>query len=472
MRRRRLGPSCCCPARTQFGVRFLAGGLLCHFCAVLAKWLWGEFGCVRVSFASWEDNYHRRLWDLNRPPLRSLACSFLSAVLIGECMPLLASTEDHVQQAVQRATAYLIQTQARNGTWTSEPGHVLGETALAGLALLAGGKPVDHPAVSAAAIATRELSVDDWNTYDTALAIMFLDSMALPDDRGLLGRLGQRLVCGQSEGGAWTYSLQQGGLGGDNSNTQFAALASWVSRRHGVRDDARIQRLGQYLRNTFDPSVGGWGYMPGGDATPTMTCAGLVGIAIARGADVRRPSKGETAVSKQAAAKDPVAKRALEALGYELKKAERDRTAGINSDLYFFWSLERVGVVYDVKHIGGVDWYRWGSERLIAGQSSNGEWRGASSSKGWAYDGSIGTSFGILFLSKANVAADLTATVGSGEGVGEPAVGLGGGTSIIGRPTDGIAPPLSVPPTSNSKRGPGPRIPPSMPSVGPGVLDP
>ena len=141
------------------------------------------------------------------------------------------------------------------------------------------------------------------------------------------------------------------------------------------------------------------------------------------------------------AANDPMAKRALSALGNELALANRDQSAPINSDLYFFWSLELVGVIYDVKDIGGVDWYQWGSSRLLRGQLPSGEWRGVSS-KGWSLDESVGTSFGVLFLSRANVAADLSAAVGSGGGVGEPPPGLGGGSEMIRRSTPNEAPPV------------------------------
>ena len=398
------------------------------------------------------------------------------ACLIACWLAVSAVADDRVRQAIDRATGYLIQTQQQDGTWNSMASHELGETSLAGMALLAGGKPANEPAVLAAATAVRERAADDWTTYDTALAIMFLDRLGLPRDSELLGRLGQRLAGGQGGNGAWTYELQRGGgLGGDNSNTQFAALASWVSRRHGIGNDAMLQRLDQYFRNSFDQSIGGWGYSPGFGATPTMTCAGLVGIAVPKGANGRRPAAGDGGRRGPAAANDPMAKRALEALGIELKNADKDKSAGINSDLYFFWSLERVGVIYDVKDIGGVDWYRWGSRRLVDGQSPNGEWRGTSSSKGWPFEQAVGTSFGILFLSRANVAADLTAAIGSGDGVGEPPPGLGGGVPIIGRPVDSDTPPPAVSPTAEpTKRRPAapPKNPPPKPAPGPGVLDP
>lgn len=392
---------------------------------------------------------------------------------------------DKIRQAIVRGMDYLLAIQAADGTWDSS-GHSLGETALAGLAIVAGGQAIDSPKVAAAAKAVRRLAAIDTSTYDTALAIMFLDRLGASSDAGLLQRLGRRLTEGQCVSGAWTYGLGSGcGHGGDNSNTQFAALAAWVSRRHGIANSAGLQRLDQYFRGSFDESAGGWEYLGRGGASPTMTCAGLVGIAIHRGAEQQRLSSGKSsgkpaggrgqpnAGANDRAADDPMAKRALTALGHEMRLADRNSSAPLNSDLYFFWSLERVAVIYDLREIGGVDWYQWGAKRLVRGQAPNGEWQGRSCTKGWAFDESVGTSFGILFLSRANVAGDLTAEVGSGGGVGEAPPGLDGGSEIMrrGTPDDtALPPPAAQAPRRNDR--PTPKKQASKPEVGPGVLDP
>jgi len=395
-----------------------------------------------------------------------------------------------IKVAISRGVDYLAHSQSPSGAWNSF-GHELGETALAGMAILAGGEDAYRANLDAAAAAVRRLAETDTSTYDTSLAIMFLDRLGRPQDAQLLHELGIRLVAGQCRDGSWSYTVPTqvtgassqpvGRASGDNSNTQFAALAVWISRRHGLANDVALQRLDQYFRGGFNNSAGGWPYVAGlGNATPTMTCAGLVGLATHRGAEQQRlaaeasrsrptgPAAAGPGKLGGAAANDPVAKRALEALGQELQKANRDRTAGINTDLYFFWSLERVGVIYDIREIGGVDWYRWGSKRLINGQSSDGEWKGMGS-KGWSFEKNVGTSFAILFLSRANVAADLTAEVGSGGGVGAVPPGLGGGSQLLRRGGDD-PPPLPAQTPSPAGR---PRVTPEKkPQVGPAVLDP
>ena len=71
---------------------------------------------------------------------------------------------------------------------------------------------------------------------------------------------------------------------------------------------------------------------------------------------------------------------------------------------YFFWSLERVGVILDQDKIGGHDWYAWGSEILVANQGGDGSWHGE-------YPPAVDTCFALLFLKRSNVARDLTSAL-------------------------------------------------------------
>ena len=409
----------------------------------------------------------------------------VAASVVGDSTAFGLQPPNMVAGAIGKAAAYLVSLQGADGTWDDRTGHGLGQTALATLALLSAGWPADNRSIQAAAHAMRERAIGNSNTYDIALVIMALDRLGNPRDADLLRTLGTRLSTGQCAHGAWSYTVDRGCGGGDNSNTQFAALAAWVSRRHGVENDAAMRRLDSYFRTSFDNPGRGWGYTPGSPPTPTMTCAGLVGIAIQRGAQQQRdrdapqgsPGGGRPTQGgprQPAIADDPFAKRALEALGEELKMADRNGAAPLNGDLYFFWSLERVAVIYDVRRIGGIDWYEWGSRRLLHGQSPSGEWQGRSGTKGWPFDKAVGTSFGILFLCRANVAEDLTASVGEGGGggVGKPLPGGGGGSQTFRRASDLDAAPASTdrpssPPTGNSRRPP-----PAKPSPKPGTLNP
>lgn len=364
----------------------------------------------------------------------------------------------HIKPAVERGVGYLRKNQQADGGWTSwGRGHETGETALAGMALLAAGLPATDPAVQGAGRFVRQQVARDSATYNISLAVMFLDGLGEAGDEPLLQRLSGSLAVGQCQDGSWSYTVPidggggQRGLAGDNSNTQFAALAAWIGRQHGSDNDLAIQGVDGYFRRTFNANVGGWGYSGFGNPTPSMTCAGLVAIATQRAAEQQRigrvgrespgqPSRSTPGRNRRPAADDPVARVALMAIGRELQQADRFPAADINHDLYFFWSLERVGVIYGLDSVGGVDWYRWGANRLMTMQGPDGQWQGKGK---WSYHGSVGTSFAILFLCRSNVAPDLTAEIGAGRGVrsdlegtaSEQAIedgsGGGGGTMAI-----------------------------------------
>ena len=75
------------------------------------------------------------------------------------------------------------------------------------------------------------------------------------------------------------------------------------------------------------------------------------------------------------------------------------------TDLYFLWSLQRVGVLYDLDLIEGKDWYTWGYKKLLPMQKNDGSWTEG------AYYGNnpvINTCFALLFLKRANLVKDLT----------------------------------------------------------------
>jgi hypothetical protein len=145
---------------------------------------------------------------------------------------------------------------------------------------------------------------------------------------------------------------------------------------------------------------GSWGYdyRRGGAVPerPSMTCVGLLGLAVGHGFDQAAAGR---------AAQDPRILAGFVALSKNVG-APAGRTQGLPmANLYFLWSVERVAVLYDLQTIGGKDWYRWGAEVLLANQGPHGNWADG------GYHGAspvLDTSLALLFLKRANLAADLT----------------------------------------------------------------
>jgi hypothetical protein len=74
---------------------------------------------------------------------------------------------------------------------------------------------------------------------------------------------------------------------------------------------------------------------------------------------------------------------------------------------YFLWSVERVGVLLNLKTIGGKDWYRWGVDLLLPAQLPDGSWVGRGSGGSPVID----TCFALLFLKRSDLLPDLRETL-------------------------------------------------------------
>jgi hypothetical protein len=210
---------------------------------------------------------------------------------------------------------------------------------------------------------------------------------------------------------------------GDNSNTQFASLALWVGRRYGIPVEAALTRLDQRFRRS-QALDGGWTYMPsfpqpggppnpGGASTASMTCAGLLALAIVDGATLEYIKEKKPDAKVPDISKDVHLIGGLQAIGAAIGNPIGElRPGGLVPQLqpgqvggrtfYFLWSLERVAVALNLDTIGKKDWYGWGAEILLASQGADGSWRGDYSDCG------ADTCFALLFLRRANLARDLS----------------------------------------------------------------
>jgi Cu/Ag efflux protein CusF len=225
----------------------------------------------------------------------------------------------------------------------------------------------------------------------------------------------------------------------DNSVTHFALLALWTAKHRGVPVDRSLRLLTKRFR-TSQSADGSWNYkyQKGGglpESAP-MICAGLLGLALEFGLSDSAESKhalpapagaahlsfammgapspasfaaavyttGQSLAANRAAtrrATDRAIVRGIDALTRHVGLPAGRMDNVPQGSLYFLWALERVAVLYDLKTIGGKDWYRWGAEQLVANQKQNGNWDSA-------YPGTIDTCFALLFLKQANLTSDLT----------------------------------------------------------------
>jgi hypothetical protein len=405
-----------------------------------------------------------------------------------------------VEEAIQKGARYL-SARFANGAARGERENGIGETALAGLALLETGAKPNDPAIRVITAAVRDGAFTETKTYQLSLSLMYLDKLGDRADLPLIQMLAVRLLAGQNHNGGWGYSCiaavppaderrlrtglltaelatgrplpkaepgragvtgklhpeveayarglldnrTRGDAWDDNSNTQFALLAVWVARRNGVPVEDALDRIDRRFVRSQHAS-GGWPYsgIVGGPGSPSMTCAGLLGLST--GVARREENRMMVAAARKPEPKpapppppgadpffnppprpapappppkepppDPATlpvKAALANLGATLAAEQRKgaqaflRTSGHgNGDLYFLWSLQRVAVVYGLDTIGGVDWYTLGAQAILMQQDRDGSWRRGN------YSVEVDTAFALLFLTRANVARDLTSFV-------------------------------------------------------------
>jgi hypothetical protein len=203
-----------------------------------------------------------------------------------------------------------------------------------------------------------------------------------------------------------------GGLGGDNSNTQFGLIGLWVASRHGLPMDDAFATIEAHFLTSQNRADGGWGYMAADNKTTgAMTCAGLLGLAVGA---ARGKAKPEEPAEKKGGSDNPFdnptksggggstgPKPSVPGATVEHRKAAID--AGLTAigqliktspphggtgdgplanhighgDMYYLcWSIERVAVAFGLDTIGDQDWYTWGCGYLLPTQGQDGSFVG------------------------------------------------------------------------------------------------
>src|SRR5262249_35179387 len=146
----------------------------------------------------------------------------------------------------------------------------------------------------------------------------------------------------------------------DNSNTQFATLALWSARRYDIPMKRTLNLLVLRFRSSQNQN-GSWGYryrFGGGEGeSAPMTCVGLLGLGVGNG--IAQDGDQDDPNLALLRARDPRLVNGVVALTKHVG-APVGRMEKIDQpNLYFLWSVERVGVLYGLPRIGDKDWYRW-----------------------------------------------------------------------------------------------------------------
>ena len=326
-----------------------------------------------------------------------------------------APSASAINEAIDRGVKYLLSNQHVDGSWYDGKTNVYlhpegGATALAVAALLHSGLDHDHQAIERGAAYARSRPMRMF--YGTVTRILMEDILDEHKDEKQLKELAEFLV-----GGAGTDYFDYPGVDkpGDLSITQYAILGMWMAKRHGVKipDKAIENSLKVILRNQLPD--GGWAYFgpsasnspmqaggEGGGPTCSMTTAGMSSLLFCLDA----LGEKHKATRKYKEDVDEAMERGNawlnEHMSYEYNYAPGGEDEFSRQwDLYYYYTIERLGSISEQKELGGKDWYKAGAEFLVKSQLPNGGWAPSSNPENAQPNG---TAFALLFLMRATAA--------------------------------------------------------------------
>jgi len=373
--------------------------------------------------------------------------------------------KESVQNAIDKGVAWLLSRQEGSGKfpgYSDSRGDIypLGMHALATLAVMKGGCPIDGPEVTKALNALESLHGTYRNalrTYEVGLCLMVLDAKystppkgkpepkkrPKPDahDLDLATQLANWIQKQQQPEGLWRYP--EGGW--DLSNTQYAALGLWSAHRLGVEVNKgvvkrmleatleRQQPAGPKVPFIMDPKAyrahkgerrsttgipaRGWRYLPEEEVTlpdgttkkivypysGSMTSAGVAILAIGR--DILGKDDSWLKGENDRHIRDGMW-HGLAWLQGNWDLYDNPGQAG-NWPFYWIYGLERCARLSGVEYVGLHDWYAEGATRLVGDQRPDGSWpknprmkpKGDQNVRWWSDQ--VDTCFAILFLTKS-----------------------------------------------------------------------
>jgi len=384
-----------------------------------------------------------------KPPPEEAKVELIPPSPVGD--PVYAPVEQPaIEAAIDAGTKFLLTRQLPDGGWTTDNGTSSqpGITALVILAVAEAGVAPDDPAITkaiAALVAMRaEMLGDTRSTYACGLACMALEAAsrrrAEPRVKGarnssakgahtLTGRerelvgVAARQLIGTQQGGCWTYGVPAApGAGGaaphDNSNTQYAMLGLRAASQCGVRVPPAVWQaaLAHWVAaQEAAPATGlaisgqdgtprGWGYTTGEAPYPSMTCAGLACVLIAREQLALSHNLGK-------AQKAAVEVAVRDGLRWINRHFHPEQPRGVPppappwiaipagkkpADGYFLYGAERACVFGELATLNERDWYQQGARVLLDAQESAGPFVGGNGD-------ASNTAFALLFLKRATV---------------------------------------------------------------------
>ena len=338
-------------------------------------------------------------------------------------LPSFSATPEQVDQAIEKAQAYLYSKKAKDGTWEESPrpepatmkedkkldvklvdlkGRQWGGlTAIATYALVASGENPQDTKLKPAVDFLLKANIQ--STYGLGLSSQVWNLVpSSPEVKAVTAHNVKMLDIGMVRKGSghgfysyWTgtkrgtdeprwgdtngFSSQPGGF--DLSNSQYGVLGMWALEQAGAEVPNEFWKTAEEAWKKAQQPDGGWAYRPEKPVTASMTAAGIATLFITQ--DYTAP---DTWSACHGGPPTPNIDKGLEWMD---KNIEQVMAEGAN---YTMYGIERIGVASGRKYFGKVDWFQKGADTLVKKQSKDGSWG----------DSIPNTCFSILFLARGS----------------------------------------------------------------------
>lgn len=314
-----------------------------------------------------------------------------------QMLPQLAMTPERrgklqpmINSAIDRGVDYLLKTQQLDGSWGySAAGYRNGQTSLSLYALLKSGVRADHQAIRRG-LEYLGLQAPK-KTYSTAVQILALASAHRTEDTKWIAQLADQMLDWQQGDFAYPDGVR------DLSCTQYGAFAYRIARQQGVKIPKRAWSDLAHSVLKYETYPGGFSYRPGGEATGSMTVAGLTVLAVCKQALPKGKYPRQWRKDLEAAERN--------GMRWLAEHFEPDQNPALDEGkrkrwtYYYLYSVERLAALLNVERFGSHDWYWEGADFLIEVQGDEGQW---ASTYGEAEPN---TAFALLFLNRATASS-------------------------------------------------------------------
>lgn len=308
-------------------------------------------------------------------------------------------TRPAILQSINRGVAYLLAREKPKKFWEIDsPDNVYwgGQTALALYALLEVGQTTGNPQLQrdAKRIAPALHWLEKIKPKRTYVASLQISALTVSPGNSLasqvaLARATRDLLETQRPDGAYHYGIHRhpSSTPWDNSNSQYGLLGVWQAQLSGMQIPRLYWvRAQKHWRSCQNPD-GGWSYMSHQPSTRAMTAAGLTSLYVV-------DQYLHSAVHRHA----HVDKNIEAGITWLAKNIQT------NSNMYYLYGVERVGLAGGIKRIGPVDWYRQGAQEILKTQNpKTGGWDGYVLGVRRSLGGrasSVATAYALLFLTR------------------------------------------------------------------------